>query len=158
VSLLSSRLSYRITETSFGEEVADSVRKVYGLDIGKGYIYRVLVLLKSKGFWTGPFPMVYDTGAAVSLLPFRFFKMLHIERFAPIKLAGVSPEMEISARLVRATLKFIDLKGLESPEIDAWIAIAERENVPLIVGLKSIAETHDFVVNFRNKTFSLDFY
>ena len=106
----------------------------------------------------GPIPMIYDTGAVISLLPFRFFKMLQLEKFAPIKLSGILPEMEIPARLVRATLKFMDLKGLESPEIEAWIAIVEREDVPLIIGLKSIAETHDFIVNFRNKTFTLDFY
>lgn len=73
---LSLKLSYKITETSFRPDVLDSVRKVYGLEIGKGYIYRVLVLFKSKGFWTGPIPMVYDTGAVISLLPFRFFKIL----------------------------------------------------------------------------------
>ncbi len=134
------------------------MKKIYGLEIGKGYVYRVLVLLKSTGSWTGPFPMVYDKGATVSLLPLRFFKMLHIDRFAPIKLTGILPEMVISARLIKATLRFIDLKGLESPEIEAWIAIAEREDVPLIIGLKSIAETHDFMVNFRNKTFTLEFY
>ena len=84
--------------------------------------------------------MVYDTGAVVSLLPFRFFDMLSLKKFAPVKLTGISPEMEIAARLVRATLKFIDLKGLESPEIEAWVAIAEREEVSLIIGLKSIAK------------------
>jgi len=158
VNPLSLRLEYRITEASFRPEVSESVRKVYGLEIGKGYIYRTLVLFKSKGFWIGPFPMVYDTGAVVSLLPFRFFKMLQLEKFAPVKLTGITSEMEISARLVRATLKFMDLKGIESPEIEAWIAIAEREDVPLIIGLKSIAETHEFKVNFRNKTFNLNFY
>jgi len=59
---------------------------------------------------------------------------------------------------VRTNLKFVDLKGLESPEIEAWVAIAEREDVPSIIGLKSIAETHDFTVNFREGSFSLVFY
>jgi hypothetical protein len=155
---LSSRLTYRITEASFRPEIADSVRKVYGVEISKGYLYRVFVSFKSRSFWIGPFPMVYDTGAAFSLLPFRFFEMLHVEKFAPIKLVGILPEMEIQARLTKSTLKFIDAKGVESPEIEAWIAIAEREDVPLIIGLKSIAETHDFTVNFRDRTFTLSFY
>ena len=158
MSLLSLKLSYRITETIFRREVVDSVKKVYGLDIGKGYLYRVLALFKSRDFWIGPFPMVYDTGAVISLLPLRFFEMLNLEKFAPVKLTAISPEMEIPARLVRATLRFVDLKGLESPEIEAWVAIAEREDVPLIVGLKSIAETHDFMVNFQDKSFTLTFY
>jgi hypothetical protein len=70
---LSLWLKYRITEVSFRPEIADSVRKVYGVEIGKSYLYRVLALFKSRDFWIGPLPMVYDTGAAVSLLPFRFF-------------------------------------------------------------------------------------
>jgi len=158
VSHLSLKLSYKITETSFRREVVDSVKKVYGLDIGKGYLYRVLTLFKSRDFWIGPFPMVYDTGAVISLLPLRFFKILNLEKFASVKLTGISPEMEIPARLVRATLRFIDLKGLKSPEIEAWVAIAEREDVPLIIGLKNIAETHEFTVNFRDRSFSLTFY
>ncbi|HIE23348.1 MAG TPA: hypothetical protein EYP68_03870 [Candidatus Korarchaeota archaeon] len=59
---------------------------------------------------------------------------------------------------MRATLKFIDVRGVESPEIEAWMAIAEREDVLLIIGLKSIAETHEFKVNFRERTFTLSFY
>jgi len=155
---LSLKLTYRIVEASFTPEVVESVRRVFGLEISKGYIYSVLVSFKSKGFWIGPFHMVYDTGAVISLLPFRFFEMLNLKKFAPVKLTGISPEMEIAARLVRVTLKFIDLKGVESPEIEAWVAIAEREDVPLIIGLKSIAETHDFTVNFRDGTFTLSFY
>jgi hypothetical protein len=46
--------------------------------------------------------------------------MLNLEKFATVKLTGISPEMEIPAKLVRATLRFIDLKGLESSEIEAW--------------------------------------
>lgn len=68
------------------------------------------------------------------------------------------PEIEVSAKLVRATLKFIDLEGVESPGIESWMAIADRDDVPLIIGLKGVAETHDFIVNFKNKTFTLDFY
>lgn len=113
------KLSYKVTEVSFRGEVVDSVKRVFGLDIGKGHLYRILTLFKSRDFWIGPFPMVYDTGAAVSPLPFRFFKMLNVERFTPLKLTRISPEMEIPARLIRAILKFIDLRGLESPEIEA---------------------------------------
>lgn len=89
--------------------------------------------------------MIYDTGAVMSLLPSRFYEMLNIEKYAPIKLVGIPPEAEVAARLSRITLKFLDAKGLESPEIESWVAIAERDDVPLIIGLKSIAETHDFI-------------
>ena len=109
---MSLKLSYKITETSFRREIADSVKKVYGLDIGKGYLYRVLTLFKSRDFWIGPFPMIYDTGAVISLLPLRFFKMLNLEKFAPVKLTGISPEMEIPARLVRTNFKVCGLERI----------------------------------------------
>ncbi len=158
VNRLYSKLTYRIAETEFKSEVASSVRKVYGLDIGKGYVYSVSVSFKGKKGWTDPFWMVYDTGAVISLLPLRFSEILGIERYAQIKLTGISPEMEIPARLTRTTLKFTDLKGKESPEIKRWVAIAERKNVPLIIGLKSIADKHNFIVNTKEKRFYLEFY
>lgn len=106
-----SKLAYRIAETEFKPEVVSSVRKVYGLDIGKGYVYNVSVSFKGKDGWTDPFWMVYDTGAVVSLLPLGFSEILGVEKYASIKLTGISPEMEIPARLTRTVLKFTDLEG-----------------------------------------------
>ena len=78
VSLLSSKLTYKIAETEFQPEVVESVRKVYGSDIGKGFVYTVFVSFKAKDGWTDPFWMMYDTGAAVSLLPLRFLAFLEL--------------------------------------------------------------------------------
>jgi len=36
-------LTYRIVEASFTPEVVESVRRVFGLEIGKEYIYSALV-------------------------------------------------------------------------------------------------------------------
>jgi len=77
--------------------------------------------------------MIYDTGAAVSLLPLRFFDILGVRKYASIKLMGISPDIQIRARLTRAKLRFIDVKGKKSPKIEAWVAIVERNDVPLII-------------------------
>jgi len=158
VSLLSSsRLTYKIAETEFQPEVVEAVRKAYGLDIGNGCVYSVFVSFKAKDGWTDPFWMIYDTGAAVSLLPLRFFDILGVWKYASIRLMGISPEMEIWARLTRARLRFIDVKGKRSPEIEAWVAIAERNDVPLIIGLKDIADKHGFSTDPKLKQFYLTF-
>jgi len=154
---LSSRLTYKIAETEFQPEVVEAVRKAYGLDIGKGCVYSVFVSFKAEGSWTDPFWMIYDTGAAVSLLPLRFFDILGVRRYAPIKLMGISSEMEIRARLTRARLRFIDAEGRKSPEIEAWVAIAERNDVPLIIGLKDVSDKHRFSTNPRLRRFYLTF-
>jgi len=157
VSPLSSKLTYRIAEAEFQPEVVESVRKAYGLDIGKGCVYSVFVSFKAKADWTDPFWMIYDTGAAVSLLPLRFFDILGVRRYASIELMGISPEIKIQARLTRARLRFIDVKGEKSPEIEAWVAIAERNDVPLIIGLKDIADKHRFSTDPKLRQFYLTF-
>lgn len=152
------KLSYGITEIEFRPNVVASVKKAFGIEIGKGYLYRVLVSFKRRGGWTEAFPMIYDTGAVVSLLPSRFFEFLGVERFAPVKLTGISPEIEVPAKLARATMKFIDVVGKESPEVEGWVAIAERRDVPLIIGLKDLADTHQLTVDTKKKVFYLEFY
>jgi len=157
VSLLSSKLTYRIAETEFQPEVVEAIKKVYGLDIGRGFVFTVFVSFKAKDGWTDAFWMMYDTGAAVSLLPLRFFDILGVRKYASVKLMGISPEMEIWARLTRARLRFIDAKGKKSPEMEAWVAIAERNDVPLIIGLKDIADKHSFATDPKLKRFYLTF-
>ena len=157
MSRLSSTLTYKIAEAEFQPEVVESVRKAYGLDIGKGYVYSVFVSFEVIGGWADPFWMIYDTGAAVSLLPLRFFDILGVKKYAPIKLMGISSEMEIRARLTRAKLRFIDMEGKKSPDIEAWVAIAERNDVPLIIGLKDIANKHRFSTDPKLKQFYLTF-
>ena len=70
---------------------------------------------------------------------------------------GISPEMEIRAKLTRARLRFIDVKGKKSSEIEAWVAIAERNDVPLIIGLKDIADKHSFSTDPKLKQYYLTF-
>ncbi len=101
--------------------------------------------------------MIYDTGAVVSLLPATFYHLLEIEKSAPIKLSGISPEVEVGARLTRTSLRLQDVQGKTSSRIEAWTAIAEKDNVPLILGLKDISDTHNFRVDTKKKMFYLDF-
>lgn len=152
------RLRYRILELPFRPEAVEAVRKVYGTDISKAQAYAVIASFKTKNRWTRLERMIYDTGAVVSLLPLRYFSMLGIEKFAKVKLSGILPHMEVSARLTRTTLRLHDVEGNVSPEIEAWTAIAERDDVPRIIGLKDIANTHRFIVDPRRKEFYLEFY
>ncbi len=150
-------LSYKVYQPEFRPEIVESVRRAYGLDIGKAYVYRVLVSFRTKTGWTNSFTLIYDTGAVVSLLPAMFYSLLEVKRSAPIKLSGISPEIEVGARLTRAGLRLHDESGKTSKGFQAWIAIAEKDNVPLILGLKDVSDTHDFRVDSKKKRFYLDF-
>ncbi len=154
---MSLELSYRISQTEFKREAVQSVRRTFGLDLGTGYVYRVYASFRTKKGWTDPFTMIYDTGAVVSLLPALFYDLLGVEKSAPIKLSGIAPEVEVGARLTRTSLRLRDARGRSSPSIEAWMAIAEKNNVPLILGLKDVSDTHDFRVESKKKMFYLDF-
>ncbi len=154
---MSSTLAYNVSQIEFRRDVTESVRRVYGLDIGRGYVYNVFASFKTKMGWTNPVIMIYDTGAVVSLLPARFHQILGVEKSAPIKLSGISPEIEVGARLTRGELRLHDESGKTSNGFTAWIAIAQKDNVPLVLGLKDVSDTHDFRVDSKKKRFYLDF-
>ena len=155
---MSSTLAYNISITQFRREIAESVRRTHGLDIGRSYVYNVFASFKTNTGWTNPIIMIYDTGAVVSLLPGRFRRILGVEKFAPVKLSGISPEIEIDAGLTRAGLRLHDEAGKTSRELRAWVAIAEKDNVPAILGLKDVSDMHDFRVDSKRKMFYLDFW
>ncbi len=155
---MSSTLSYKVYQPEFRPEIVESVKRAYGLDIGKAYVYRVLVSFRTKTSWTNSFTLIYDTGAVVSLLPAMFYNLLGVEKSVPIKLSGIAPEVEVKAKLTRANLRLHDALGKTSPVLEAWVAIAEKDHVPLILGLKDISDAHDFRVDSRKKMFYLDFW
>jgi hypothetical protein len=101
--------------------------------------------------------MIYDTGAVVSLLPSSYYNILDTRKSAPAKLGGVTPETEMKVRLARIKFRFADLDGNTSPELEAWFAIAERDDVPRIIGLKDVNVTHKLVVDGKSGAFSLEF-
>jgi len=87
-----------------------------------------------------------------------FHSLLQVENSASIKLAGIAPGVHVNARLTRASLRLHDPHGKTSPTIEAWVAIAAQDNIPLILGLKDISDRHNFRVDGQRKTFYLDFW
>ncbi len=52
----------------------------------------------------------------------------------------------------------IIIRCLSARVTEAWVGIAEKDNVPLILGLKDISDKHNFRVDGKRKTFYLDFW
>ena len=152
-----SSLTYEILELPFHRDATESVKNVFGTDLGKVSIYPVYVSFKTKNGWTGLNRMIYDTGAVVSLLPSSYYGLLGVEKHASAKLGGVTPETRLRVRLANIRFRFADLNENISPELDAWFAIAERDDVPRIIGLKDINATHKLVVDAKSGIFSLEF-
>jgi hypothetical protein len=101
--------------------------------------------------------MIYDTGATITLLPAKYAGILELEPSVPIALGGIVPSAQLKASLTRLTLRFEDINGEVSPEIQAWTAIAERDDVPPVLGMKDVATTHKLVVSPKEGKFYLEF-
>jgi len=150
-------LTYDILELPFNKETVESVRDNFGSDIGKASVYPVYISLKTSYGWTGPQRMIYDTGAVISILPFSYYDILGLEKYAKARLTGVDPQSHIYVRMVKVGFKFVDLQGKASDEFQAWFGIAERDDVPRIIGLKDVNLTHKFSVDAKNGIFRLEF-
>jgi len=55
------------------------------------------------------------------------------------------------------TLKLQDENGDQSPELPVWTAIAFRDDVPFVPGMKDLATKHSLITDFKNMIFSLNF-
>jgi len=152
------RLTYRFLEVPFRDDATSSVRQVFQEDLGNSVLYRVFANFKSAdGKWHGLFPLIYDTGAMITLLPSRMFELLKVGRYATATLRGISPKPELRVRLCKLTLKLQDENGNESTELSAWTAISFRDDLPFILGMKDLATKHSLIADFKNVRLSLDF-
>ena len=152
------RLTYRLLDALFRDDAINSIRRVFQEDLGKSVFFRVFANFKStNGEWHGLFPMIYDTGAIITLLPSRMSKLLKVSKYAKASLRGISPKPELKVRLCKLTLKLQDENGNQSPELPVWSAIALRDDVPFILGMKYLVIKHSLATEKKNMTFSLDF-
>lgn len=143
---MSSRLVFSYRETKVKPDLEERIYEAFKTDFG--YITSIPVtgvFKKKDGSWTSAINMTFDTGAAISLLPKWISKELEVDKYAPHELTGISkkPECLLPVNISRVTVKLLDIYGEESPEFELWVAFADRDDVPTILGMK------DVVSNFR---------
>jgi len=137
---LSSRLVFPFEETRISPKIAKAIKEEFGIEFS--FIISVPVLaqfLKADGSWR-TVEAVFDTGAGISLLPRYEGREIGVERYAPHKLTGISKREEclVPVKISRVKPRLIDSQGSTSPEFELWVAFAERDDVPSILGVKDI--------------------
>jgi hypothetical protein len=86
----------------FRDDAISSVRQVFQEDLGKSVLYRVFANFKSNdGKWHGLFPLIYDTGAIITLLPLRMFELLKVSRYATATLKGYFTQARIKSEVMQ---------------------------------------------------------
>lgn len=84
--------------------------------------------------------MTFDTGASISLVPKYIGVELSVQTYVPHELIGIAKRKEcmVQVKISRVVMKIEDVYGNVSPEFDVWVAIAERDDVPTVLGMKGI--------------------
>lgn len=144
---MSSKLIFSYKETRLKPELDRNIYEVFGIYFGEvSSIPITAIFKKSDGTWTPAVNAVFDTGAGISLLPRRVSEDLGIDKYVPHKLAGISkkPECLLPVSITRIKSKILDSYGNESPEFDMWVALADRDDVPSILGMKDIINNFKF--------------
>jgi len=154
---LSSKLFFPFKETTVRPELARKICEAFGLEFNHITSIPVTTLFKKhEGTWTTGINMTFDTGAGISLLPNYLYDELSVQNYVPHQVAGISREMLVNVRISRATAKLIDLHGTSSPEFDLWVAFADRDDVPSLLGMKDVVNKVKFELNPKEKTLSLE--
>ncbi|MFQ6062810.1 MAG: hypothetical protein ACE5KT_02130 [Methanosarcinales archaeon] len=141
--------------------------------IGLSHFYSVNVTArfqKSDGTYLEPKRLLFDTGASITLLTSDMLELLGIKEYVPYLMSGVikDKKCKLPVNICRVTMKLEDEFGNVSPSFDLWAAIADRENVPLLLGMADIINQFNIEIkydmeqanikNYLEMNFSLQFH
>jgi len=144
---LSSKLSFPFEKTLPSSDFTDRIYEEFKTEFGLLPSVPVLARFKKPdGSWTKRLVMIFDTGATISLLPKSIGVQLSVQRYVSHRLIGIAKrkECEIPVKIARAVMKIEDAYGNTSPELQVWVAIAERDDVPTVLGMKGIMDNFRF--------------
>jgi len=118
-----------------------------------GTIYRPVatVILESKGMVL-ELPLYIDSGADISMVPFRFGKALRLERNPKDRIKEIRGITGPSVPYIIKRLNFI----FKSKKIAARVAWSMKEEVPLLLGRMDLF--NKFRITFDEKKGTVDFH
>lgn len=107
------------------------------------YVIRLFcrVAFKTKDGFTGPYPAIVDTGAPVSLIPYRLWSRSDTEILGNYTIKGIVPKKEcfLSVKIGKISCILINRYGKIKPlTIKAYFSSSDE--VPLILGFKDLLE------------------
>jgi len=150
---LSYKLIFPFEENRIHPTIAEEIRKQLNLDFG--FVTSIPILarfLKADGTWR-TVEMIFDTGAGISLLPRHVGEEIGIKKYVNHKLTGISKREEclVPVKISRVKAKLIDSEGNMSPEFEIWVAFADRDDVPSVLGMKDIIDKFTFKSDMKAK-------
>jgi hypothetical protein len=102
--------------------------------------------------WSKPESAVVDTGAPISLIPYKIWRKCQTEVIGEAELKGVIPKEEcvMPVKVAKIKLRLIDpMYATEIIETNAYLA--QNDNVPLLIGFEKLLSEFDIFFSYYNK-------
>lgn len=116
------------------------------------------VMFRGKSEWIGPYSAIVDTGAHISVIPRRIWSKSDVKIFADHEMRGIVPINECSIPVIVGEIDamVVDEKD-NTKEISVLCYFALTDEIPLILGFKTLLEEFECCFNYReNRAFIID--
>ena len=115
------------------------------------------VRFRTRDDWTRPYPAILDTGAHVSLIPFRIWSKCTVNFAAEHVVRGVVPKEECSLPILIGDIScaLVDReRQSEELKINAYLALTD--GVPLVLGFWDLLERFKLYMDYCSKEAHLE--
>jgi hypothetical protein len=102
--------------------------------------------------WSKPESAIVDTGAPISLIPYKIWKKCATKIIGEAELKGVIPKKEcvMPVKVAKIELRLIDpMYATETIETNAYLA--QNDNVPLLIGFEKLLSEFEIFFSYHNK-------
>jgi len=102
--------------------------------------------------WSKPESAIVDTGAPISLIPYKIWRKCINKVIGEAELRGVIPKQEcvMPVKVAKIELRLIDpMYATETIETNAYLA--QNDNVPLLIGFEKLLSEFDVFFSYYNK-------
>jgi len=123
-----------------------------GVELHKGIrLLTVVQFLTMKG-WSEPELAIVDTGAPVSLIPYRIWRKCTSEVIGGAELRGVIPREEcvMSVKVASVGLRLVEPE-YTTEKIEAKAYLAPTDNVPLMIGFEDLLSEFNVFFSYRTQ-------
>jgi len=127
---------------------------------GKGYVIRLMagIMFSGKNGWIGPYSAIVDTGTHISVIPRRIWSSSDTTVLADHSMSGIVPidECSIPVLVGEIDAMLIDDK-FHTKEIRMISYFALTDEMPLIIGFKTLLEEFEVYFNYKEDTARITF-
>lgn len=152
-------LEFPLRKISKNNRVGNALKSALDESLSDSYTIEIPISFSMNGNeWTNEYVCKVDSGAYMTLLPNSAFQLLKPTKWIPYQLYGVvnTPECQINCKIAKLKAKLKSPEKIESAPFDLWVAFADSENIPLLIGMLGILDSFKTCLDPEKNTWSIE--